>query len=106
MYPYTGLLPMYSPRSHLALSWLEILFDKSMLYIRIKPCLQIVSPDKAHVFGDHAADLPSLNVRDKLFPTGLLEVCPAPSDIRIVGDVGKSPLGGIAFEHGLLRVNM
>ena len=68
----------------------------------IKTRLQIVTPDTAHILGDHTADLPGLNVRHKLFPTGPLEVSPAPSVIRVMGNVGKTPLSGIAFKHSLL----
>ena len=69
---------------------------------RIEASLQIVPPDTAHVLGDHTANLPDLNVRDELFPTGPLKVCPAPSIVRIVDRVRESPLGGVAFEHSLL----
>jgi hypothetical protein len=72
---------------------------------RIEASLQIVSPYPAHILGNHTADLPGFNVRDKLFPAGPLKVGPAPSVIRVMGNVGKSSLGGIAFKHGLLIYN-
>ncbi len=40
---------------------------------RIEASLQIVSPYPAHILGNHTADLPGLNVRDKLFPAGPLK---------------------------------
>ena len=69
---------------------------------RIKSCLQIISPDPAHVFGNDTADLSGLDIRNKLFPTGPLKICPAPSVIRIMDNIGKSMLDSIAFEHSLL----
>ena len=69
---------------------------------RIKSCLQVISPDPAHVLGDHAADLPGLNVRHKPFPTGPLKIGPAPSVIRVMDAICETMLGGVAFQHGLL----
>ena len=71
----------------------------------IEARLQIVTPDTAHILGDHTADFPGLNVCHKLFPTGPLKICPAPSVVRVMGNVSKSSLGSIAFKHGLLIHN-
>ena len=64
--------------------------------------LQIISPDPAHVLGNDTAHFSGLNVRNKLFPAGPLKICTAPAVIRVMDDVGKAPLGSIAFEHGFL----
>ena len=73
--------------------------------LRVEASLQIISPDPTHVLSNDTAHFSGLNVRNKLFPAGPLKIRAAPAIIRVMDDVGKAPLGGVAFEHGFLIDN-
>ena len=60
------------------------------VYFRVKPCLNIVATDSAHVLDQHRLDNTSLNVRKQLLPTRTVKVATAVTIISIVLTVGKS----------------
>ena len=68
----------------------------------IESSLKIVTPDSAHILGDHTADLPGLNVRNQAFPVRAVKATARPAVIRVMGTVTEPMLGSIRFEHLLL----
>ena len=67
-------------------------------HLRVKACLQIVTPRPAHILDDHMGNPTCLNVCDKLFPCRPLEIAAAPAIIGVMAAVGVASLLGIAFE--------
>ena len=72
----------------------------------IKARLQIVASDPAHILGNYTADLSGLNVCNQTLPVRTVEAAPGPAIIRVMANIVKSMLGGICFEHLLLRSDL
>ena len=67
-------------------------------YLRVKACLQIVTPCPAHILDDHMGNLARLNVCDELLPCWALEIAAAPAVVGVMAAVGVASLLGVAFE--------
>ena len=67
-------------------------------YLRVKACLQIVTPRPAHIFYNDMSNFACFNVSNKLFPSGTLKISSTPTVIGIVLTVRITFLMGIAFE--------
>ena len=67
-------------------------------YLRVKACLQIVTPRPAHIFYNDMSNFACFNVCNKLFPSGTLKISSTPTVIGIVLTVRITFLMGIAFE--------
>lgn len=67
-------------------------------HLRVKACLQIVTPRPAHIFYNDMGDFARFNVCNELFPRSALKIPSTPTVIRIVLTVCITSLMGIAFE--------
>ena len=68
------------------------------VYFRVKPCLNIVATDSAHILDQHRFDNASFNVCQQLLPAGTVKVSAAVAVIRIVPTVGKAIIPGVCFQ--------
>ena len=71
--------------------------------LRIKACLEVVTPDTAHVLNDHGSDLARFNVGNQALPIGSFKIAAAPTVVGVVGAVCKTVLCRVAFEVGFLE---
>ena len=67
-------------------------------YLRVKACLQIITPRPAHIFYNDMSNFARFDVCNKLFPSGTLKISSTPTVIGIVLTVRITFLMGIAFK--------
>lgn len=53
-------------------------------YLRVKACLQIITPRPAHIFYNDMSNFARFDVCNKLFPSGTLKISSTPTVIGIV----------------------
>jgi len=78
----------------------DALFPKHNL--GIEASLEIITPNPAHILGNHTADLSGLNVRNQAFPVRAVEAAARPAVVCVMGTVTEPMLGSIRFEHQFL----
>ncbi len=65
----------------------------------IEASLKIITPNPAHILGDHTADLSSFNIRNQAFPVRAVKAASRPAIICVMGAIIEPMLGSICFEH-------
>ena len=68
------------------------------VHFRVKPCLNIVATDTAHVLAQHGLDNASFNVCQQLLPPRTVEVAAAVAIVSIVPTVGEAIIPGVCFQ--------
>ena len=69
---------------------------------RVKPDLQIIAPDAAHVLDNDRVDSAIINPGNHLFPPRAVKAAARPSVVGEVGKIGKTVLPCVVLQHLLL----
>ena len=66
--------------------------------LRVKACLQVITPRPTHVLDDHMGHFSGFDVCHQLLPSRTVEIAAAPAVIGVVAAVDVASLLGVAFE--------